>query len=61
MRAVAMLLVGRFMHVMNGVLDVLRGLPTRLAEEGEEDQPPAVEAGEERRERPVQKAIVPGT
>jgi len=25
MRAVAMLLVGRFMHVMNGVLDVLRG------------------------------------
>src|SRR3546814_8636115 len=35
---------------VEGVLDMLRRGPARLAAEGEEDEPPAVEAGEQRRE-----------
>src|SRR3546814_456932 len=35
---------------VEGVLDMLRRGPARLAEEGEEDEPPAVEAGEQGRE-----------
>src|SRR3546814_21133841 len=35
---------------VEGVLDMLRRGPARLAEDGEEDEPPAVEAGEQGRE-----------
>ena len=39
--AVAMLLVGRIMLAVKRVLDMLGRSPARLAEEGQEDQPPA--------------------
>ena len=39
------------MVAVERVLDMLRRRPARLAEEGQEDQPPAVEAGQQRRER----------
>ena len=38
------------MHMMDGVLDMLAARPAGLAEEGQEDQPPAVEAGQQRGE-----------
>src|SRR6187397_861287 len=39
-----------FMDVMNGVLDMLAACPARLAIEGQENEPPAVEAGQQRGE-----------
>ena len=37
--------------MVDRVLDMLAARPARLAEEGQEDQPPAVEAGQQGRER----------
>src|SRR4029079_19761202 len=48
---VAMLLRRRVMIAVERMLDMLRRSPARFAEEGEEDQPPRIEAGEERGER----------
>jgi energy-converting hydrogenase Eha subunit A len=42
-------------RVMNRVLDMLAARPARCAEEGEEHEPPAVEAGEQRREHADQE------
>src|SRR5215210_2857453 len=50
-RAIAMLLVGRFMHVMDCVLDMLRRGPARLAVEGQEDQPPRIETRQQGSDR----------
>src|SRR5205085_11429221 len=49
--AVAMLLVRRFMMAVDGVLDVLAARPARLAEEGQENEAPAVKAGQQGRDR----------
>src|SRR4051812_1414859 len=50
-RAVAMLLVGMILMSVHRVLDMLRRTPTRLAPEGQEHQAPAIEAGQESRDR----------
>src|SRR4029079_13962355 len=49
--AVAMLLGGGFMDVLKLMLDVLGRGPARLTEEGQEDEAPAVEAGQQGGER----------
>ena len=48
MRIMAMIVMP--VRVVNRMLDMLRLLPTRLSEEGQEDQSPAVEAGQQRGE-----------
>src|SRR5205809_1229633 len=58
--AVAMLLVWRVMIAVERVLDMLGRGPARRAEEGEEDQPPRIEARQKRRERADEEGDVPG-
>ena len=48
--AMAMRVVGMMMLVMHCMLDMFGSGPARLAEEGQEDKPPAVEAGQQRGE-----------
>src|SRR5438270_3687898 len=50
-RAVAVLLVRTLVFAMERVLDMLRRGPARLAEEGQENETPGIETGQQRRER----------
>src|SRR3954447_17503829 len=59
-RAVAMFVVGRVMVAVERVLDMLRRGPARLAEEGQEDQAPRVEAGQQRGEGAGPESDRPG-
>jgi hypothetical protein len=58
MRVIARMLLRRVvlvmpgpMRVVDGMLDMLGRGPAGLAEEGEEDEPPGIEAGQQRREQ----------